>query len=100
MPPHLKRFINQAYLENGSYEQIIRHPEREMELNGLESEDTGVKTQMAAINKPAEDKPTQQKTATTKKSNKHQKRYPTIHCKMTNVVTVKTRGTRQQTALN
>ena len=38
-----------------------------MELNGLESEDTGVKTQMAVINKPTEDKPTQQKTATTNK---------------------------------
>ena len=67
MPPHLKRSINQAYLENGTYEQIVRHLEREMELNGLESEDTGVKTQMAVINKPAEDKPTQRKTATTKK---------------------------------
>ena len=67
MPPHLKRSINQAYLENGTYEQIVRHLEREMELNGLESEDTGVKTQMAVTNKPAEDKPTQQKTATKKK---------------------------------
>ena len=37
MPPHLKRSINQAYLENGTYEQIVRHLEREMELNGLES---------------------------------------------------------------
>ena len=67
MPPHLKRSINQAYLENGTNEQIVQHLEREMELNGLESENTGVKTQMAVINKPAEDKPTQQKTATTKK---------------------------------
>ena len=67
MPPHLKRSINQAYLENGTYEQIVRHLEREMELNGLESEDTGVKTQMTVINKQAEDKPPQQKTATTKK---------------------------------
>ena len=101
MPPHLKRSINQAYLENGTYEQRVRHLEREMELNGFESEDTGVKTQMTAINKQAENKPTQQKTATTKKrSNKHQKQCPTIHCKMTNVVIVKKRGTRQQTALN
>ena len=71
LPPHLKRSINQAYHENGTYEQIVRHREREMELNGLESEDTGVKTQMAVINKPAEDKPMQQKTAT-KKKQQHQ----------------------------
>ena len=45
MPPHLKRSINQAFLENGTYAQKVRHLEREMELNGLESEDTGVKTQ-------------------------------------------------------
>ena len=38
-----------------------------MELNGLESEDTGVKTQMTVINEQAKDKPSQQKTATTKK---------------------------------
>ena len=36
MPPHLKRSINQAYLENGTYEQIVRHLEREIELNGVE----------------------------------------------------------------
>ena len=76
MPPHLKRSINHAYLENGTYEQIVQHLEREMELNGLESEDTGVKTQMAVINKPAEDKPTQQKTATTKKKQQTPKTVP------------------------
>ena len=76
MPPHLKRSINQAYLENGTYEQIVRHLEREMELNGLVSEDTGVKTQMAVINKPAEDNPTQQKTATTKKKQQTPKTVP------------------------
>ena len=76
MPPHLKRSINQAYLENGTYEQIVRHLEREMELNGLESEDTGVKTQMAVINKTAEDKSTQQKNATTKKKQQTPKTVP------------------------
>ena len=76
MPPHLKRSINQAYLENGTYEKIVRHLEREMELNGLESEDTGVKTQMTVINKQAEDKPTQQKTATTKKKQQTPKTVP------------------------
>ena len=76
MPPHLKRSINQAHLENGTYEQIVRHLEREMEFKGLESEDTGVKTQMAKRNKPAEDKPTQQKPATTKKKQQTPKTVP------------------------
>ena len=39
MPPHLKKSINQAHLENGTYEQIVSHLERELELNGLEATD-------------------------------------------------------------
>ena len=39
MPPHLKISINQAHLENGTYEQIVTHLERELELNGLEAPD-------------------------------------------------------------
>ena len=39
MPPHLKKSINQAHLENGTYEQIVTHLERELELNGLEALD-------------------------------------------------------------
>ena len=35
MPPHLKKSINQAHLENGTYEQIVTHLERELELNSL-----------------------------------------------------------------
>ena len=31
MPPHLKKSINQAHLENGTYEQIVSHLERELE---------------------------------------------------------------------
>ena len=27
-PPHLKKSINQAHLENGTYEQIVTHLER------------------------------------------------------------------------
>ena len=62
MPPHLKKSINQAYLENGTYEQIVKHLEREMELNGLEADEPLVKTQMTATKK--ED--------TTEKTNKKQ----------------------------
>ena len=36
-PPHLKKSINQAHLENGTYEQIVTHLERELELKGLEA---------------------------------------------------------------
>ena len=39
MPPNLKKSINQAHLENGTYEQIVSHLERELELNGLEAPD-------------------------------------------------------------
>ena len=46
MPPHLKKSINQAYLENGTYEQIVTHLERELELNSLEYPD---ETQMNTV---------------------------------------------------
>ena len=39
MPPHLKKSLNQAHLENGTYEQIVTHLQRELELNGLEAPD-------------------------------------------------------------
>ena len=39
MPPHLKKLINQAPLENSTYEQIVSHLERELELNDLEAPD-------------------------------------------------------------
>ena len=39
MPPHLKKSKNQAHLENGTYEQIVTHLEKELELNGSEAPD-------------------------------------------------------------
>ena len=51
MPPHLKKSIIQAYLENGTYDQIVKHLEREMELNGLEADEPSVKTQMTVTKK-------------------------------------------------
>ena len=39
MPPHLKKSINLAHLENGTYEQIVSHLESDLELNGLEAPD-------------------------------------------------------------
>ena len=45
MPPHVKKSTNQAHLENGTYEQIVTHLERELELNSLEcSDETQVNT--------------------------------------------------------
>ena len=46
MPPHLKKSINQAHLENGTCEQIVTHLERELELNSLEDPD---ETQMNTV---------------------------------------------------
>ena len=46
MPPHLKKSINQAHLENCTYEQILTHLERELELNSLEYPD---ETQMNTV---------------------------------------------------
>ena len=39
MPPQLKKSINQAHLENRTYEHIVTHLERELELNSLEYPD-------------------------------------------------------------
>ena len=38
LPPHLKRSINLAYLGNGTYDHIVAHLERELELSGLEND--------------------------------------------------------------
>ena len=38
LPPHLKQSLNLAYLENGTYDQIVAHLERELELSGLEND--------------------------------------------------------------
>ena len=39
LPPKLKRSVNMARLENGSYVEIVAHLERELELNALEESD-------------------------------------------------------------
>ena len=46
MPPHLKKSIQQADLENCTYEQIVTHLEKELELNSLEYTD---ETQMNTV---------------------------------------------------
>ena len=39
LPPNLTKSVNQAHLENGTYELIVTHLERELALNGLEAPD-------------------------------------------------------------
>ena len=39
MPPHLKKSINHTHFESSTYEQIVSHLERELEMNGFEAPD-------------------------------------------------------------
>ena len=39
LPPKLKRSVNMARLENGTYEEIVAHLERKLDLNALEESD-------------------------------------------------------------
>ena len=49
LPPKLKRSVNMARLENATYEEIVTHLERELELNGLgEGDDILVPTMSTA----------------------------------------------------
>ena len=38
LPLHLERSFNLAYLENGTYDQIVAHLKRELEFSGLEND--------------------------------------------------------------
>ena len=53
MPLYLKTYIFQAYRENGSYEQIVNHlqREREMKLNGLVADEPLFQTQLVVTKK-------------------------------------------------
>ena len=62
LPPHLKQSLNLAYLENGTYDQIVAHLERELELSGLENDRELTIPTMTAV--PTTDN--QQKTEQTK----------------------------------
>ena len=52
LPPKLKRSVNMARLENGTYEEIVAHLERELELNALEeSDDLPIATMASSFSK-------------------------------------------------
>ena len=65
MPPHIKKTINQAHLENGTYEQIVKHLERELELNGLEAPD---ELPVNNINRQPSEEPEKKPSVTTAKN--------------------------------
>ena len=50
LPPKLKRSVNMARLEDGTYGKIVAHPERELELSALEESDDLPIATMASIN--------------------------------------------------
>ena len=53
LPPKLKRSVNMARLENGSYDEIVAHLEKELELNALEeSDDLPMATMTSSSTKP------------------------------------------------
>ena len=53
LPPKLKRSVNMARLENGSYDEIVAHLERELEVNALEeSDDLPMATMTSSSAKP------------------------------------------------
>ena len=53
LPPKLKRSFNMARLENGSYDEIVAHLERELELNALlESGGLPMATMTSSSTKP------------------------------------------------
>ena len=49
LPPKLRLFVNVARLENGTYEVIVAHLERELELNDLEESDDLPDATMALV---------------------------------------------------
>ena len=53
LPTKLKRSVNMARLENGSYDKIVAHLDRELELNALEeSDDLPMTTKTSSTSKP------------------------------------------------
>ena len=69
MPPHLKK-NNYLHLEIGTYEQIVSHLERELELNGLEAPDEmSITTVTQQAPQQNSDKPDQRATIVKNQAN-------------------------------
>ena len=70
MPDHVKKKLNEAYLEDKPYNNIVLHLEREMRLNGLGAPDEITLVplnKIEATQSQAETKPTENITQNTKK---------------------------------
>ena len=50
LPHHLRRSLKLVYLENGTYDKILAHLEKELELNGLENDGELTIPTMTAVN--------------------------------------------------
>ena len=76
MPSHLKKSIDQAYLENGTNDQIVKHLEQEMELKCLEVDETFVKTQKTVTKKEQNTEKSNKKRSEKKTKNQTPKTVP------------------------
>ena len=93
MPLLLQKFINQAYLEIGTYDEIIKRIELEMEINIIEQVDDLPVTAMTATSKqqPNKDAKKPPDQATKKKRCKYYKKDGQIRdelIKLKNMVTI------------
>ena len=70
LPTNLRKTVNQAQLEDGTYEQIVRHIEREIELNGADPGDDLAIVQLSHVTEIREEVQTDD-----------QKRNTCFHCK-------------------
>ena len=48
-PLHSKRSLNLAYLENGTFDEIVAHLEKELEISGLENDGELTISTMTAV---------------------------------------------------
>ena len=60
LPPQLKRSLNLVYLENGTYDQIVAHLGRELELSCLENDGDLTIPTMTAVDQNDSQKNTEQ----------------------------------------
>ena len=94
MPPHLKKSINQAYLENGTYDQIVKN-KKPREGDGTKR-DRGRRNPWSRLKRAS---PKKNKTSTNQLKNKMKspklrppKQYLTKHSKTTSAVIAKRRA--------
>ena len=81
-PPHLKRSLNLAYLENGTYDQLVAHLERELELSGLENDGELTIPTMTAVPTNDNQQNTEQTKVVCHYCKKTKPRYPRLSQRM------------------